>query len=230
MIPLRWNTAERSKDSDMLKTILFDNDGVLVDTEGVFYEACRIMLKEFGTDLDERTFAEISMVQGKSLADMIMDLGYSAEIAEAAREKRNLIYDEMLAERGRSLVIPNVPEVLEKLHAHYKIGVVTCCQTMHFKRIHDASGLRQYFDFVVGDDDFTHHKPHPEPYLTALARSGFTAEEALAVEDSERGIISAKRAGITAAAIPRGISKYGNFALADHRFGSILELADFLIR
>lgn len=212
----------------MLKTILFDNDGVLVDTEGVFYEACRIMLREFGADLDEKTFAEISMVQGKSLADMIVDLGYSQETAEKAWRKRNLIYDSLLEERAETLVIPHVPEVLAELHKHYRIGVVTCCLAMHFKRIHDASGLRPFFDFVVGDNDFVHHKPHPEPYLTALARSGFAADEALAVEDSERGILSAQRAGIKAAAIPRGISRYCDFSSADYRFDSILEFADFL--
>ena len=214
----------------MLKTILFDNDGVLVDTEGIFYAACRVILREFGMDPDEKEFADLSMVHGKSIFDMIRDRGFSEETAESARQKRNLIYDSMLEERAETLVIPHVPEVLAELHKQYRIGVVTCCQAMHFKRIHDASGLRPYFDFVVGDDDFVHHKPHPEPYLTALARSGFAAEEALAVEDSERGILSAQRAGIKAAAIPRGISRYCDFSSADYRFDSILELAEFLKR
>lgn len=212
----------------MLKTILFDNDGVLVDTEGIFYEACLSVLREFGMDPDEKTFAQISMVQGKSIFDMILERGYSEEIAESARQKRNILYDKMLAERAETLVIPHVPEVLKELHAHFRIGVVTCCQAMHFKRIHDASGLRPFFDFVVGDDDFIHHKPHPEPYLTALARSGFSADQALAVEDSERGILSARGAGIKAAAIPRGLSKYGDFSHANYHFKSILDLAQFL--
>lgn len=149
------------------RTILFDNDGVLVDTEHLFYEANCRMLDEFGVHLDEAQFAEKSMTRGMSLADIIVELGYSREIAEAARQKRNGFYDEILKRRAGSLVIDGVPESLERLHAHFRIGVVTCCQAMHFKTIHDASGLRKYFDFVVGDQDFVNHKPDPEPYLTA---------------------------------------------------------------
>ena len=202
----------------MYKVILFDNDGVLVDTEGIFYESNRLMLKEFDVNLGEKEFADMSMTRGMSLADIIVSLGYTPEIAEQARAKRNILYDNMLKERGKDIVIPHVAEVLRDLHGRFKIGVVTCCQTMHFKTIHDASGLRQYFDFVVGDDDFTNHKPHPEPYLTALNRSGFKPSEAIAVEDSERGILSAQAAGITAAAIPCGISMNGDFSKADLKF------------
>lgn len=207
----------------MLKIILFDNDGVLVDTEGVFYESNRLMLKEFGVDLDEKTFAEMSMTRGMSLADIIVSLGRTPEIAEEARRRRNLVYDGMLKARGKSLVIPHVPEVLRELHKTFRVGVVTCCQAMHFKTLHDASGLRPFFDFVVGDGDFVRHKPYPDPYLTALFRSGFRAEEAIAVEDSERGILSAKAAGVRVAAIPRGISRNGDFSQADLHFESILD-------
>ncbi len=208
----------------MITTILFDNDGVLVDTEGVFYESNCLMLKEFGVELDEAEFSEMSLSKGMSLADIIVSLGHTPEIAEEARQRRNIVYDKMLLERGASLVIPHVPEILEDLHKKYRIGVVTCCQTMHFRTIHNASGLRKYFDFVIGDDDFVHHKPHPEPYLTALRYAGISADEAIAVEDSERGVISARRAGIRTVAIPRGISARGNFSEADQILSDIREL------
>ena len=151
----------------MISTILFDNDGVLVDTEGVFYESNCRMLREFGVELGEAEFSKMSLSQGMSLADIIVSLGYTAETAETARQKRNGLYDIMLRERGASLVIPHVPEILRELHRSYRIGVVTCCQEMHFRTIHTASGLRPLFDFVIGDRDFVHHKPHPDPYQAA---------------------------------------------------------------
>lgn len=212
----------------MISTILFDNDGVLVDTEGVFYESNRRMLEEFGVALDEEEFSQMSLSKGMSLADIIVSLGHTPEIAEEARQRRNRVYDEMLLEHGSSLVVPHVPEVLAELHKQYRIGVVTCCQAMHFKTIHDRSGLRRYFDFVIGDNDFTLHKPYPEPYLTALRHAGIPAEDAIAVEDSERGVLSAVRAGIRTAAIPRGISMSGDFSAAVWRLSDIRELPPLL--
>ena len=68
----------------MISTILFDNDGVLVDTEGVFYESNCRMLREFGVELGEAEFSKMSLSQGMSLADIIVSLGYTAETAETA--------------------------------------------------------------------------------------------------------------------------------------------------
>lgn len=208
----------------MLKTILFDNDGVLVDTEGVFFEANRQMLKKFGLDLSEKEFAQISLVRGQSFADILVSIGYSPDFAEKARAERNLKYDEMLRERGKSLVIPGIREVLEHLHGKFRIGVVTCCASMHFKTIHEASALTDFFDFVVKGEEFVHHKPHPEPYLLALKRSASAPEECIAVEDSQRGVESARNAGLRVAAVPRGISLNGSFSKATWRLENIRQL------
>lgn len=210
--------------------ILFDNDGVLVDTEYLFYLASAQILHENGIDLGEKEFAELSIVQGRSMAEIIVTQGGRSEAyAEQERQRRNVLYDEMLMEKRNELVIPGVPEALDALHKKFRIGIVTCCQTMHFKTIHEVSGLKKYFDFVVGDDDFVLHKPHPEPYLTALKTAGVTAECAIAVEDSERGILSAKRAGIETVAIPRGLSLYGSFTEADHRLDHIGQFVQMML-
>ena len=84
---------------------------------------------------------------------------------------------------------------------NFRIGVVTCCATLHFKTIHAASGLAQFFDFVIKGEEFVHHKPHPEPYLLALSRSDSLPENCIAVEDSQRGVESAKNAGLRVAAL-----------------------------
>lgn len=212
----------------MIRNILFDNDGVLVDTEHVFYEANCEMLAEYGIDLPEKEFAALSMTQGLSLADIIVKLaGVSPEEAEEARQRRNVRYDAML--RDRELVIDGVRETLAALHGRFRIGVVTCCQTMHFRTIHSRSGLLPFFDFVVGDDDFIHHKPHPEPYLTALKKYDLKPEETIAVEDSQRGVMSAQSAGLKCAAIPRGLSLYGDLSFADWQFENITDFAGMLL-
>ena len=214
----------------MLKTILFDNDGVLVDTEPLFFEANRWMLRKFGAELPEKDFADISLVQGRSVAGILVDMGFTPLFAEQAREERNAKYDQMLRERGKSLVIPGVPEVLETLHRNFRIGVVTCCAERHFQTIHEASGLSRFFDFVVKGEAFAHHKPHPEPYLLALKRSSSAPGECIAVEDSQRGVQSARAAGLRVAAIPRGISQNGNFDSATWVLSGIRDLIPLIRR
>lgn len=83
---------------------------------------------------------------------------------------------------------------------------------------------------MVCDKDFINHKPHPEPYLKALEHAGVSAEEAIAVEDSERGISSALAAGLRTYAIPRGLSLYGKTGHATGCFKDIREFMDFIRR
>lgn len=213
----------------MLKAVFFDNDGVLVDTENVFYEANRIMMKRFGHDLTEESFADFSLRRGLSLLDFIVELGFPREHGELARIERNHDYNRMLAERGGGLVLDGVRETLEYLRSkNIMIGVVTCCMKDHFTTIHNASGLAKYFDIVVGDGDFVQHKPFPEPYLLALSKSGLDPSEVIAVEDSERGVKSARAAGLECYAIPRGISAFGSFSEASGVFSSMREFKNFI--
>jgi len=85
----------------------------------------------------------------------------------------------------KSLLIAGVPEVIAALHGTYKMGIVTSSAPDHFALIHQTTGLLSYFRFVIAASDFTHTKPHPEPYLLAMERSGFRKEGGLVIEESE---------------------------------------------
>jgi len=91
------------------------------------------------------------------------------------------------------------------------MGIVTSSQRDHFDIIHTSTGLLRYFDFVVAAGDYTKFKPDPEPYVTAVARSGFSRSECIAVEDSERGLASALGAGIRCLVIPNDLTRAGCF-------------------
>jgi HAD superfamily hydrolase (TIGR01509 family) len=73
--------------------------------------------------------------------------------------------------------------------------------------MHRDSGLLGYFDFILTREDYAASKPDPEPYRTACARSGLHPGRCLAIEDSERGVISAARAGLVVAAIPGDMNR-----------------------
>jgi len=75
--------------------------------------------------------------------------------------------------------------VLDALHGTYVMGIVTSSEPDHFALIHQTTGLLTYFHFVLTASDYMHSKPHPEPYLLAVKRSGCCKEECLVIEDSE---------------------------------------------
>jgi beta-phosphoglucomutase-like phosphatase (HAD superfamily) len=81
-----------------------------------------------------------------------------------------------------------------------------------------------YFHFVLTASDYTHSKPHPEPYLLAVERSGFRPEECLVIEDSERGLTAALAAGLRCIVVPNAFTRGSNFAGAYKVLESLTEL------
>jgi len=206
----------------MIKAIFWDNDGVLVDTERLFYAATKHILSTVGVNLTTQQFVELILVQGKGAWHLTLEKGFLPEHIEHLRRERDDLYMKLLCEQ--SIVIEGARETLEFLHGRYLMGVVTSSKKEHFDLIHQSSGLLPYFDFVLTADDYTNFKPDPEPYLLAIKRSGFQKEECLAIEDSERGLKSAKSAGIKCFVIPTELTKTGNFSQADKVLGNIKEV------
>ena len=87
------------------------------------------------------------------------------------------------------------------------MGIVTSSRREHFEVIHAGTNLLPYFDFVLMREDYTHSKPDPEPYLTAMAQNGLSAEECVVIEDSERGLRAALAAGLRCIVIPQGLTR-----------------------
>jgi HAD superfamily hydrolase (TIGR01509 family) len=136
--------------------------------------------------------------------------------------ERNALYSTLL--EPEHLVIDGVRDVLEGLNKKYVMGIVTSSQPDHFEIIHRRTGFLKCFQFVLTAKDFLHFKPHPEPYLLTIERSGFPAEECLVIEDSERGLTSAKEAGLRCIVIPNEFTRSSNFNGAYKVMDSLKEL------
>jgi HAD superfamily hydrolase (TIGR01509 family) len=188
--------------NDMLEAIFWDNDGVLVDTEKLFFDANRVIMQEQGVELDRETFVEWSLRRGVSVFDMIE--GASQAEREALRDRRNVIYVESLM--GGVDVFDGVETTLETLHGQAPMGVVTSAYPDHFDLIHETTGLMRFFEFALRGGDYGRHKPHPDPYLTAAERLGVAPERCLVVEDTERGLRAAIAAGMRCVVIPNELA------------------------
>ena len=206
----------------MIKAIFWDNDGVLVDTERLYFHATQHVLATVGILLTKEQYIALFLVQGKGAWHLAAEKGISPSAIVQLRHERNTLYSTLLCQEH--LLMAGVREVLDALYGTYVMGIVTSSEHDHFALIHQTTGLLTYFHFVLTASDYTHSKPHPEPYLLAVERSGCRTEECLVIEDSERGLMAAKEAGLRCIVVPNEFTRWSNFAGAHTVLESLTEL------
>lgn len=204
----------------MIKAIFWDNDGVLVETEGIFFRANLETLARVGVTLQWEQFEEVSLTKGGSVLQLAEKPGTDAFYK--LRNERDARYADLLTREA--LTIDGVREVLDALQGKYIMGIVTSSGHEHFEIIHRRSGLLPNFQFFLTMKDCVHFKPHPEPYLKAIELAGCLPRECLAVEDSPRGLAAAINAGIRCVVIPSKFTKRNNFTGAYKILNSVREL------
>ena len=197
----------------MFQALLFDNDGVLVDTEALYHRANRDVLATVGVELDEAAYVELYLRQGIGAFHLAAQRGLSPEDLAALRAARNRRYNELVA--TEDILMPGVFELVQRLAARYRLAIVTSAEPEPFARSHARTGLLPFFELVLTQGHYPRAKPQPDPYLTAVERLGTPAAQCLVIEDSERGLRAAKAAGLACWVIPSGLTVGGDFSAAD---------------
>jgi HAD superfamily hydrolase (TIGR01509 family) len=209
-----------------IKAVFWDNDGVLVETEHLYFEANRRVLESAGVVLTEDQYIALFLVQGRGAWHLLEERGVAAEDIDRLRNQRNDLYTALIREAPRA--VPGVEEVLKSLHGKYTMGVVTSSRKDHFQAIHESTGLLKYFDFVLAIGDYARSKPEPDPYLGAIERSGAAPDECIAIEDSERGLIAATRAGLRCLVVPSALTRRQAFPGAYRVLSGVSEIPNVL--
>ena len=226
-----WSVAVRQrgyrKGSRVKKYILFDHDGVLVDTEFWYYRAGERALADIGVTLDKDLYVR-DMNQGLGTWAQARAAGIDEQTISRQREVRDRYYQEYL--RTEAIEIDGVAEALAELSTYVRMAIVTTAKRADFDLIHEKRQIRQFMDFVLVREDYQHAKPHPEPYLTGLKRFGATKEETLVVEDSARGLSSAVAAGIDCAVVHNDFTRGHDFSAASYRIAALIELKDIILK
>ncbi len=193
----------------MKTQILFDNDGVLVDTEHWYYTASAEVLASHGFILTPERYRGI-MIAGQSAFAIAEEAGVPTSVTDLWRADRNALYQHYL--RTEEISIPGVREVLAELSATYRMGIVTSALRCDFELIHARRGLADYMEFVLCSGEYPRAKPHPDPYVLGLEKLGGSAEETIVVEDSERGLRSAAAAGIECVVVHNRFTESHDFS------------------
>jgi putative hydrolase of the HAD superfamily len=212
----------------MLRALIFDFDGLLVDTETVVIDAWVQMHAEDGLPCDR---AVLHRIVGHT--DVTYDYwsAYAPEISRPALEARYL-------ETARTLTLaaPSLPGTLELLNAAraagLKIGLASNSTHAHVEGHLQHRSMLGYFDAIACRDDVSVGKPEPDVYLAALRNLGCDASTALAFEDSVPGHVAAHRAGLRVVVVPNPSTRHCEFPHAALKLQSLAEtsLADLVSR
>jgi HAD superfamily hydrolase (TIGR01509 family) len=197
----------------MFQAIFWDNDGVLVDTEHLYFQATQQVLASVGIHLDAATYHHFFLKQAQGAWHLAAEHGVPQIRLPALRAERNMLYSQLLHEAD--IIMDGVTPVLQSLAKRFTMGVVTTSHRDHFEIIHRRTQLLTLFDFVLVREDYGQSKPSPEPYLKAMQMVDCAPSSCLVIEDSERGLTAAKAAGLACWVIPTGLSRSGDFSAAD---------------
>ena len=207
--------------------ILWDNDGVLVDTERLYFQATREVFAEVGVDLTVELYFNYFLSRSKGTSKLASAQGLSEAKVATMRDKRNERYLRLLEQE--EITIAGVRETLAALRPHFAMGIVTSSRHEHFEAIHRRTGLLEFFDFAVTRNDYERSKPAPDPYLAAVSRSGLPSKRCLAIEDAPRGLIAAQAAALDCWVIPSELTRGAAFPGATRILDLITDVSTSLL-
>jgi HAD superfamily hydrolase (TIGR01509 family) len=206
------------------KYILFDNDGVLVETEPFYFEASKRALKDFfNVNIHFDEYMKI-MTDGKGV--WVAAPNATQKEIIVARNQRDVYYQEYL--KKENIAIDNIHDILNTLSKKYKMGIVTTSRRVDFEIIHNNRGITDFMDFVLCVEDYARSKPYPDPYLKGLELFNATKEQAIVVEDSERGLISAYKANIDCLIVHNEFTKTQDFSKAKYKIEKLEDILNIL--
>jgi len=207
----------------VIQALIFDFDGLILDTEGPDYQSWQEVYQDYGCTLPMSEWARWIGTMGAfdPYAYMEDQLGRPVDRA-AVRARRRARFEELMA--GQSL-LPGVREyVLEARRLGLYTGIASSSPRNWIVGRLGPLGLEPYFDRIRCADDVAQTKPDPAVYRAALEALGVHPHQAVALEDSPNGILSAKRAGLYCVAVPNALTRELDLSLADLRLGSLAEL------
>lgn len=205
-----------------INAVIFDLDGVIVDTMPFHAKAWQDTFRKFGIKVTKK---EIYLREGekwdKTFYDIVKLHGYklTREMKDEVFKHRENVFKNIMKIR----LFKDAPALIRCFKKKgYKLAVVTGTPRKEVKRILPKT-LYRLFDVIVPSDEVKHGKPHPEPFLRALKKLKVKAKDAIVIENAPNGIRSAKKAGIRVIAVQTSLSKH-YLKAADLVIGSLGQL------
>ncbi|MDU8913116.1 HAD-IA family hydrolase [Aestuariicoccus sp. MJ-SS9] len=172
--------------------LLFDLDGTLLESDGIHEAVFRELLAKRGIDMDEGFYAR--HIHGRLNVDFFAEFLPSEPDPQALSEHKEALFRDRLPRDYPAM--PGAQALLDRAQAQgWRVAAVTNAMRANAEAMLAAIGLRERFDTIVIGEECDRAKPHPDPYLAAMAALGAAPGQTLAFEDSPSGLASARAAG-----------------------------------
>ncbi len=177
------------------KALIFDMDGVIVDSNPLHREAWAAFNRRFGVETTDEMHQRMYGKRNDQIVRDFFGAGLTAEEVASRGADKEALYREMVGDRLEEILVPGVRQFLEDHRALPK-GLATNAEPANVDFLLDRARLRPYFGAVVDGHQVSQPKPHPEVYLRAAGLLGVSPEACIVFEDSYSGVEAALRAGM----------------------------------
>jgi HAD superfamily hydrolase (TIGR01509 family) len=203
-----------------MNALIFDMDGLMIDTERLYFETEREMARGFGREVkDETLWKMMGRSPVESLSVFAEDLGLAVPALELARMR-----EEKMAEKMKVDLAPmrGLREIIDAFSGRLKLAIATGSPRRLMDIALEGLGIREKFEVLQTSEEIAHGKPHPDIYLRTAERLGCAPGECIVLEDSGNGARAGVAAGCYTIAIPSEYTK-------DQDFGGVQFVAKDLI-
>jgi len=209
----------------MIEAVIFDLDGLLSDTETLHMLAYQQALCQFGVLISDEAYARHWIRDGLGIAEFVADHRLNLDPA-VVRQRKAELYDGLLETSLRAM--PGARELVQRLQGRTRLAVASSSYRANVARVLQGLGLETCFEVVAGGEDVKRLKPAPDVFLHVAHKLGVPPSACLALDDAEKGIVAAARAGMRSIAVPNRYTRDNDLSAATWVAASLSEAGSII--
>jgi HAD superfamily hydrolase (TIGR01509 family) len=196
-----------------VKGLIFDMDGLMIDSERLYFQVEREMARAWGKDVTGETLKKMmGRNPEESIQIYVNDLDISLPAAEVLNQRNARMKEKLQAELQP---MPGFYHILSHFRSRLLMAVATAAQQEFLDIVIDKLAVRQYFKILQSSDEISKGKPDPEIYMVVCDKMGLSTDQCMVLEDSQNGALAGKRAGCYVIAVPSVYTQEHNFDCVD---------------
>ncbi|OGE64215.1 hypothetical protein A3I48_03260 [Candidatus Daviesbacteria bacterium RIFCSPLOWO2_02_FULL_36_7] len=200
----------------MIKTVIFDLDGLIIDSEPIESESLEILLRRYNKiPIYYETGLIHTVGGGGAWYDQLRKKYEIEDSVEIIKRKKRRIYLSLLKNKEFEPAKGFYKLIKTLKKRDIKTALASNRYKIHIKFIIERIGIRTFFDSVVGPNNKLRHKPAPDMHIQVAKRFRIRPDECLVLEDSETGVVAGKAAGMKVIAVPNQYTKNQDLSQAD---------------